>query len=361
MLRRCLWRDPGRALIAQAPPDRPGNRCSYRLLLFVAVFLWGNPPLIGSAEPGDGSDAQEARLDAILAMPSADTTAPLTSLYATSPGLEEQLRTSQWRLNLVATGGYNSNGDELATGGTATTQFSPVGYLSWATPLGSLPLRLAVSGFAEGDRYVRISDSNRDRAGLISRLQYVNANNDQALSPYIAYAPRWTFLPAFSELLEGRQDLNIGFNKTFNFDSRLRRVPFSGDSSAATTLSFGLTVFGQRRWREPAVSSDAFVVVPSITYEVSQNWSVSVATEFLGRWYEKQGSESSWREFDVLPIGTLEYAIPSSLLGGERIASLLGQPTLDLQASYLRELSDASNASYQQWNALVGVKSGWSF
>ena len=105
-----------------------------------------------------------------------------------------------------------------------------------------------------------------------------------------------------------RQDFNVGFNKRFNFDGSFQPVAISGDTSASTVWSFGLS---QQRLREPLLSSDAVYVISSLSYTISENWSVSLVAELLGRWYQGQGDSASAfnRDWEVLPIGTIEYAI----------------------------------------------------
>ena len=54
-------------------------------------------------------DGQDARNDALLATPNLATPEPLSNLYSTAPGLEQQALGPQWRFNLLAPIGYNSN------------------------------------------------------------------------------------------------------------------------------------------------------------------------------------------------------------------------------------------------------------
>jgi hypothetical protein len=235
--------------------------------------------------------------------------------------------------------------------------------LSWAAPLTGLPLRLSVTGFSDTTRFAsaRLGDPDNDRLGGNVRLQYVDANNDQSFSPYIAFAPRWQFEPTLSRLSESRQDINVGFNKTYNFDGAFRRVPFSGDSSAATVWSFGLTAFAQARFREPTLDSQAIFLIPSMSYVISENWNFSLDVEFLSRWYEPTSSGFNGHDWEALPIGTLEYVIPASFLGGERVATILGRPAIDFQVSYLKVWSNFEDVSYDQWTAGAAIKGGWRF
>jgi hypothetical protein len=85
--------------------------------------------------PDAQSDAQDARNDALLATPNQATPAPLSNLYSTAPGLEQQAAAPQWRFSLLAPLGYNSNPEELNHGGTPTLETSPFGNLSRAAPV----------------------------------------------------------------------------------------------------------------------------------------------------------------------------------------------------------------------------------
>ncbi len=118
------------------------------------------------------------------------------------------------------------------------------------------------------------------------RLQYVNPGNDQSISPYFAYAPRADFAPTFAREIATRQDLNLGFNKTFNFDANLQSIPPAGNTRTETVWSFGLTVFAQRRFRDPAPSSSALYLIPSVSYVISEQWSFSFGVEAIWRRFE---------------------------------------------------------------------------
>ena len=145
-----------------------------------------------------------------------------------------------------------------------------MGNLSFATPLFDLPVRLSANVRAETERFAESNNADLDRLFGSLRAQYVDPNNDQGFSPYFAYAPRVTFAPTFSREVETRHDLNLGFNKTFNFDGNFQGIPFASNTGASTVWSFGLTAFGQRRFREPTSSSYALFVIPSVSYVISE-------------------------------------------------------------------------------------------
>jgi len=306
-----------------------------------------------------GSDADDARKDAIFGMPGA-TTAPLDNLYSTAPGLEEQIPSAQGRINALLPLGWNSNAEEVSHSGPTSWETSPLGNVSLSAPIGGI-FRFTATGVGEINRYFSASDVNVDRIGGSARLQYVDPNNDQAFSPYVAYSPRWQWASEDSGLNETRQDFNIGLNKRFNLDGSFRLAPIAADTSAETVWSFGLTAFAQRRVRDIRLSSNALFLIPSVSYVISKDWSASFAVELLGRWYEADRFGETSRDWEALPIATLEYQIPASLLGGENFAKVLGRPALDFQGSYLKVWSTVPGVSFNQWEASATIKTGWRF
>jgi hypothetical protein len=327
----------------------------------LALAILPRPLFAQTAERLDAqSDAQDARTDAMLAMPGLAATEPLSNLYSTAPGLEQQIPAAQARANLILPLGYNSNAEEASDGGTRTGEFSPIGNLSLAGPIGA-PFRFTATGFGDIERYFQAPDSDLDKIGGSARLQYVDPGNDQGFSPYVAFAPRWEYAPTFSDLLSARQDFNIGFNQRFNFDGSFQRAAISADSSASTMWSLGLTVFAQRRLRAPQLSSDALFVIPSLSYAMSPDLSASLAVELLGRWFERAGAGGARRNLQALPVGTVEYAIPGSFLGGERMRAILGRPALDFQLSRQKVWSTSPSASFDQWEGVVALRTGWRF
>lgn len=334
-------------------------------LLAVVASLCASLPGTLFAQAADRldaqSDAQDARNDALLATPNLATPEPVSNLYSTAPGLEQQAPAPQWRFNLLSPFGYNSNPEELSHGGTQMLETSPFGNLSWAAPVASQPWRVTVNANGESDRYSRASSADLDKFGVSGRLQYVDPANDQAFSPYVAIAPRWDYLPIFSDQISARQEFNLGFNKRFNFDRSLAPVPISGDTSGSTVWSFGLTAFVQRRLREPQLSSSALFVIPSVSYLICENWNANFAVQLLRRWFDANSAGSSRRNWEAVPVGTAEYVIPASVFGSDRVANMLGRPALDFQGSYQRVWSNSPGAGFDQWTASATIKFGWRF
>jgi hypothetical protein len=70
-----------------------------------------------------------------------------------------------------------------------------------------------------------------------------------------------------------------------------------------------------------------------VSWLISKDWNASFAVEMLGRWYEADRFGETSRDWEALPIATLEYIIPASLFGSDQFANLLGRPAIDLQGS----------------------------
>ncbi|MFO1115957.1 MAG: hypothetical protein U1E28_09765 [Beijerinckiaceae bacterium] len=307
------------------------------------------------------SDSQDALTDAMYATPNPYKTAPLDNLYATAPGLEQQIARPQVRLNALVPYGWNSNADEVRYNGLRTMEWRPNGSVSVATPLGETWVRATVSAFAETDRFARSWELNRDKAGGSFRLQVVNPGDDQFFSPFFSFAPRWDFQPTFDTRLSIRQDYNVGLNKRINFDGDLRPIGPAGDTSAATFLSFGLTAFVQRRERWPQTSSNALFVIPSASLSFTRNLSATLSLEYIARWFDRNKDGFRARESEIQPIATISFVIPSEWLGGERIAEILGHPTLNLQGSYLKAWSNVPDGGFAQWKGVSALRFGWTF
>lgn len=331
-------------------------------LCLVALLAQAPSALAQSTRRLDAqSDAQDALNDALLATPSPYKTAPLDNLYATAPGLEQQIPRPQARLNALLPLGWNSNADEVRYNGIRTLEWRPNLSGSISTPLGESWVRATVSAFAETDRFARSYPLNLDKTGGSFRLQVVNPADDQFFSPFFSFAPRWDFSPTFDTRLSVRQDYNVGFNKRINFDSDMRPIAAAGDTSAATFLSIGLTAFVQRRERSPQTPSNAVFVIPSASLSFTRNLSATLSIEYISRWFDRNRDGFRARESEIQPIATVAYVIPSEWLGGERVAEILGRPTFSVQGSYLKAWSNVPGGGFAQWKGVSALRFGWTF
>lgn len=335
-----------------------------KALVVLAMLCSAAAASTATAQRSDAhEDGNSARTDAMFGTYNRYAPVPQDNIFATTPGLEQQARRSTFTFNGLLPMFYNSNADLTPSSGTAgrnSAEFSPIVGVSWSTPVFDLPLRLTAGVRAEIDRFTQVPSADFDKVALSGRLQYIDPANDQAYSPYFVYAPRFDFDPFFRERFATRQDLNLGVNKTFNFDANFRRVAFSPDTLAETVWSFGVTVFGQRRFRDPQPSSWAFFVVPSMTYVISENWNVSLGIEVMRRWFDPyQGFYEA--EWFIEPIATLEFVLPASWFGSDRNARLFGRPAIDLQMAYEQNWSNNPAFSYSAWHVGAALKLGWRF
>jgi hypothetical protein len=328
-----------------------------------AVVLASTAGRVAAQRSDAHEDGNSARTDAMFGTYDRYGLAPQDNIFATTPGLEQPARRSTFTFNGLVPMFYNSNADLTPSGGTAgqnSAEFSPIVGVSWSTPVFDLPLRFTAGVRAEIDRFTQVPSADFDKVALSGRLQYIDPNNDQAYSPYFVYAPRFDFDPFFRERFATRQDLNLGVNKTFNFDANFQRVPFSPDTLAETVWSFGVTVFGQRRFRDPQPSSWAFYVIPSMTYVISEHWNVSLGLEVMRRWFDPYlgFTEAEWF---IEPIATLEFVLPAAWFGTDRNARMFGRPAIDLQMAYEQNWSNNPAFSYSAWHVGAALKLGWRF
>jgi hypothetical protein len=315
------------------------------------------PAIAQGAASDSATDAQSLRLDALTATPNRQTPVPQENAIATAPGLEQQTPRPQITINMLAPIFFNSNAEAVGSGGTATAEGSPVVRVSVAGQLGNLPIRLSASVSTEWDRFASASSSDFDKIRTSLRAQYVDANDDQAYSPFIAFVPRLDFDPTFATRFSTRYDLDLGVNKVFNFDGDLHRVAFSDNSSSSTVWSVGFTAGAQRRWRDPSPSSYALFLIPSVSYTITKEWNAEVVLDIMQRWYDS----SNAHELTVQPIGVLEYVVPDRWVGGADAARWFGRPAVDLLVSYERNWANFPQATYTQWIAGLVFKAGWRF
>lgn len=339
-------------------------RSSNRLVALATVMLLATTCRLAAQQGGAHTDGQDARIDAMFGTPGGYGVAPQDNIFATTPGLEQQARRSTFTFNILAPISYNSNAMLPPSGvptGLNSAEFSPVVGLSWATPVFDLPFRFTANVRAEVDRFTAVPSADFDKAFLSGRLQYVDPADDQAYSPYIAYGARFGYTPFFQSWLQTRQDVNVGVNKTFNYDANFRRVAFSGNTLAETTWSFGVTTFFQRRFSNPAPSSWAFFVVPSATYVISEQWNLSLGLEFMRRAFDSHQAGFGEEDWLLQPIATLEFVFPSAWFGSERNAALIGRPAIDFQMAYERNWSNVAAFDFSAWHVGVALKMGWRF
>src|SRR5215813_13117103 len=291
---------------------------------------------------------QDGLFDAILATPNYRTPGLPDSGLATAPGLEQAVPAPQFTLNVLAPALFNSNAQFLKSGGSNAFEGSPLVRLGWASQLFDTPIRVSGAASFETERFVNGPDAAIDYIRPSARAQYINFQDDQAFSPYLSCVPRLDFDPTFANNFATRQDLNLGVDKVFNFDGAFNRIPASSSSSTATVWSFGFSIGGQRRFRDPAPQSYAFFFNPSASYVISDQWNASFSMPITRRWYDTIDAVSQ-RNLTWEPTSVVEYVIPGDWLGGTDRARWAGNPAIDFVAGLERNWSNTAGREYTQW------------
>jgi hypothetical protein len=322
-------------------------------MLFAAQSAVAQTPITNAGI----SDTGSALVDAILATPNPITPTVPDNDLATTPGLEGPASTPQFTLNFLGPALFNSNAQALSSGGAKTLELNPSFRLGWASQVLGSPVRVSSDVGFETDRYLNAASANINDVRPSLRAQYVNLNDDQDYSPFVSYTSEVDFDSA-SPYRE--QNLNLGVDKVFNFDSGFNRLPPSSDSSTRAAWSFGFSAVAQRRFTDPAPGSYALAVTPSAAYVVSDQWNISISAPITTRWYDVVGRLKR-RTLALEPTGIVEYIIPAGWLGGDKIANRLGNPAIDFVVGETRQWSNASGGAYVQMTAGVALKTGWRF
>ncbi len=303
---------------------------------------------------------QDNLFDAILATPNQKTPVPQDNIFATAPGAEQAARTPNFTLNVLAPALFNSNAQFLSSGGSKALEGSPLVRLGWASQLFDTPIRVSAGASLETERFVNGPGAAIDYIRPSARAQYINPEDDQAYSPFLSYVPRLDFDPTFANNFATRQDLNFGVAKVFNFDGDFNRVPAASSSSSASVWSFGFSIGGQRRFRDPSPQSYGLLFTPSASYVISEQWNASFEMPITRRWFDTIDGISQ-RNLTWEPTGVVEYVIPGDWLGGVDAARWRGNPAIDFVAGLERNWSNISGREYTQWRVGIVFKTGWRF
>jgi hypothetical protein len=77
-----------------------------------------------------------------------------------------------------------------------------------------------------------------------------------------------------------RRDLNLAFEKGFNYNGQFKRMPVASDSSASSVFSLVCSAGVQWRFRSPAPESGAVFLNPSASYVVADDWNASFSSAY---------------------------------------------------------------------------------
>jgi hypothetical protein len=301
---------------------------------------------VDTAGQDDRSDRIQDQEDAIDATEDA-TQARQTAGQAVPPAPHQ----FNFRVNVPSY--YNSNAEIVHSGGAAVLEGDPEVELGWARGLTAAPLKFSVTLRSDTDRYANAPQADQDEASLSLKASYYDANDDQAWAPFFSYRNVTTFDATFSSWTVTRNDVAVGFDKLFNFDGDFHLLPATARSRVAAVWSLGLSSFAQRRQRTPGADSTALFVVPSATYVLSKDWTISLSASTRERWFDPMTSPAtmtSRRDFNVEPILTVAYD-----------PQFPGAPQIALQASFERCSSNLPTRSWNQWTVGPVLTTNWRF
>ncbi len=329
-------------------------------MLALLVTLDSAPAQDTDATNADtGTDGQEFLFDMLDGMPSDDPAIPEPNYVATAPGAEQQAPRPRYYARVLAPLNYTSNADWQRSGGTETLEGSPEVRLGLSAPVFDLPLRFSSSVAVEFDRMVDSNPGEFDKVRPRVQLQYVDAENDQAFSPFLGFSPRWDYTPTFDDNFATRYDLNLGVSKAFSLDEGFGLMPRSGTSANDARLRVGFTLIGQRRFRDPAPESWAAMFIPSVSYRIAEHWSTSLGIEMTQRFFESIGGVSQ-RNFTLEPVAAVQFQIPEDWLGGANTTRWLGRPRIDLFCGVEQNWSNVSRAQFTRVYPGIAFKTLWS-
>jgi hypothetical protein len=331
--------------------------------LFALTIAAMFPLSCAKAQPGGGdtdtdqevSDFHDAQEDAALAV--GRSPVPQTNLFATAPAQEQSAPAQPFTANLMFPLQYNSNADQSRDNAIESFDWKADGRITYTANLAP-DLRVSLQARADVERYPDNNGRNIDFTRQSLRLQYVNPNDDQAFSPYLAIVPRQDYVPLYSDFVSNREDLNLGVQKRFNFDARFNPLSRASRSGSDAVWSIGFNIFGQQRWRNPAADSNAVVFAPSISYKINSDWDFSLGGDLTRRWFERTNARQR-ADLLIEPIATLAYSIPDDFLGGKN--NPFGSPVIEAQVSSESLESNQYFRNFTAFYAGLTFRSGWRF
>jgi hypothetical protein len=250
---------------------------------------------------------------------------------------------------------YNSNAEEVTSGGSGALESDPEIELGWSRAVTSLPLKLGVRLRADTDRYANVPQADEDEMSATLRAQYFDAGNDQAFAPYVSYKGTLIFDATFSPWTQTKNDLAIGIAKLFTFDGDFHALPVSGRSGAEAVWTLSMNLSAQRRLRTPGADSTALLGAVAVTYAPFSGWAISLGVDAKQRWFDAvvtKGRSNARRDFAIEPLLTILW-VPS--------AEAWGSPQVAFQVDFERQSSNLPFKSYDDWAVGPVLTVGWRF
>ncbi len=310
-------------------------------------LLWGAAPALaaGSADPTSQdersdriADQQDAIDDAIDAEQQRRNVAPRA-----------------FNLQISAPAYYNSNAEEVPSGGSGALEGDPEVELGWSRAFTPLPLKFGVRLRADADRYANVPQADEDEMSATLRAQYFDAGNDQAFAPYLSYKGTLVFGATFSPWTQTKNDLSVGIAKTFMFDGSIHALPDSARSGANSVWRVSMNLSAQRRLRTPGADSTALLGAIAVICTPIKGWAISLGVDAKQRWFDAvviKGKSTARSDFAIEPLLTILWD-PS--------AEAWGSPKVALQVDFESQNSNQPSKSYNEWAVGPVLSVGWRF
>lgn len=274
----------------------------------------------------------------------------------------------EFSFNVIAPFFFNSNANGAPQGQSESSgEGDPELKLTWGRQLKSAPIALSAILDTDMDRYTHFSDADGDKAYAALKSSFTDGSDDQDFIPFISYSATLTFKPTYQHLNATTHDINIGFDKTSNFDGNWNQQPSGSDTSAGTAWSVGLTSKLQRRETDGGASSTALYLQPSLSHTWSKHWNTTVEVDVVARGFDRS-KDFSRRDLTINPFLDIQFIFPASWFGNEETdggdgqkQSVFGTPKLDFLVSYLRVFSNKEDARIEVWSVGPILSTSWKF
>ncbi|MBV9747567.1 MAG: hypothetical protein JO157_02020, partial [Acetobacteraceae bacterium] len=266
----------------------------------------------------------------------------------------------EWEVNLSFPLFYNSNAEQLPSGGTQTLEYNPDVSLSWEHHLQGTNLTVLGTADVNSDHFAHSVNADLDTTYAELELRYDRNPDDRyELKPFVRYRLTFDFSPVFGIRQDTLNDISIGALKRW----RLR----DGDHPLIASVEF----YAQRRFkdsRQPtpdtyvSPSSYALVASPGLGYGIGGGWTAEARVQVVGRLFDAKQSFVR-RDLDVSPVLKLKYLPTASQLKGTSLADIydrvLGGPELTFQVATYQQVSNRTNSRFSQWQVGPSVNCSW--
>jgi hypothetical protein len=320
-----------------------------------AAFLIVLVPPAAVAANGADADAQDDRADRLTDQSDAVDAAILDEQQRATANSTTPPAQKPFNIRIMAPLNYNSNAQEIHSGGSAALEGDPELELGWSRRLTSVPLVLSIRFRSDTDRYANVPQADEDEMSTTFKVQYYNPADDQALAPFVSYKNTLMFDATFSPWTQTKNDFSVGLTKAFYFDSRLHPLPVSARSGADADWGLVVSTSAQRRLRTPGSDSTALTATAAVSYVPTDTLDISLGVTLKQRWFDPAATKTAIvarRDFTAEPLLTLMW---------DASALAAGLPQVGFQIDFEHKASNIAVKSYNQWAVGPMISAGWKF